>query len=500
MEILGQTGIRERRLRGIPILMIAGSLALIAILFHTTVAFWADNEFTQPEGIVATQAFSLAQDGTLYYDLKQYPYTVCAYMPLFYGMVAALNRAGVPVLIGGRVLSLLALGAVFWLIWKILILYTRDRLCAATGLCLSGVTQLLLGWGIVGQVDMLAIAIALAAFYQYSLHNVLGKATLDRAAVLSIAALFTKQTAIAAPLAIFVLLLHANPKSAWRFGAIVGGVGGAMVLGVNAWMQGRFIENTVLANLNPFAFYKVKIHFEYMAVALLPLIPIVLIGAPKALRTSMRSAFVYLGIAAAVLLLTAAKVGSDSNYQIETAILLILCSCLALHAMNFFTLTAGRSQSWITLLVLPLALYGVQNLRVATSGLAQRIGREQMFRTQVQGLAPYLSGSGQVLSTDSNALVQFKRRFEVEPLIYRLLVEAGRVDGNRVLGDIDRGKFQTVLLYENLSEKPDIDPEFPRLTDLQSEAIRKRYRMVKHLPGPYLSGLYVYRPMAGWPQ
>ena len=142
----------------------------------------------------------------------------------------------------------------------------------------------------------------------------------------------------------------------------------------------------------------------------------------------------------------------------------------------------------------------VQNLRVGTSGLAQRVGRELSFRAQIEELSPYLSGTGKVLSTDSNALVHAKRRFEVEPLIYRLLVEAGRVDAGPVLRDLENAKFQAVLLYENLAESRDNDPEFPRLTSGQSDAIRQRYRLVKHLPGPYLGGLYVYQPRTNWGQ
>ena len=144
--------------------------------------------------------------------------------------------------------------------------------------------------------------------------------------------------------------------------------------------------------------------------------------------------------------------------------------------------------------MLPLALYGAQNLKVAAFELADRIDREQLFRVQLVGLGPFLSGKGRVLSADSNALVHSQRRIEVEPLIYRLLVEAGRVDGSRVLRDIEQSGFQTILLFENTADPANTDPEFPRLMTEQMDAIRNRYRLVKYLPGPYVSGLYVYQP------
>jgi hypothetical protein len=479
------------------IVVVACATAFLAVLVHASVAFWARHELTQPEGIIATQTLSFARQGSLYYDLQQYPYTVCAYMPVFYTLVAGLYQVGIPVLVGGRLISLLALVAILYLVWKILFLYTEEKLCAGTGVALAGMTQLLLGWGMVGQVDMLAVALTLASFYRYSRYRVLGEESLDSAAAFAVAGLLTKQTVIAAPAAILVLLALESPKRALRFGGMVVGAGGAMVLGLNALLDGRFLENTLFANLNPFAPYKWKQHFDYAAVALTPLLAVVAVGGKKALETPMRAVFVYFGMVLLVLLGTAGKVGSDSNYQIEMAVLLVVCSCLSLHAVKFFPLYFNASKSWITLLLLPLALYGVQNLRIASSGLTQRIGRERMFRAQIAELGPYLRGTGQVLSTDSNALVHSERRFEVEPLIYRLLVEAGRVNGATVLRDLKEGKFQTVLLYEDVAGKADPDPEFPRLTAPQMDVIGRRYRLVKHVPGPYLTGLYVYEPKPG---
>lgn len=494
MQVLGQTGAGEGMQRYRRVVFAGCAIALLALLAHVGVAFWAQSEFTQPEGIVATQALSLAQEGVLYYDLKQYPYTVCAYMPLLYGLVAGMHKLGLPLLLSGRLISILALGGIFYLVWKILLLHTGERLCAWTGVALAGMTQVLLSWGVVGRADMPAVALSLAAFYQYSRYLMLGEETLDRAAGLAIAGLFTKQTVIAAPAAIFVLLLLESPMRALRFGGIVGGIGGAMVLGLNALLDGRFLENTLFSNMNPFAWFKLEPHFEYIGLTLGPLLIVLAVGAKKAIETRMRAVFVYLGIALTVLLATAGKLGSDFNYEIETAVLVVICSCLALHALNFFWLFSIASRSWITLLTLPLALYGAQNLKVAAFELADRIDREQLFRVQLVELGPFLSGKGRVLSADSNALVHSQRRIEVEPLIYRLLVEAGRVDGSRVLRDIEQSGFQTILLFENTADQANTDPEFPRLMTEQMDAIRNRYRLVKHLPGPYVSGLYVYQP------
>src|ERR1700733_3218906 len=65
-------------------LWVASALAAIVLLFYVATMLWAANELSPPESVVAAQSLMLAHDGTLYYDLNQYPYTVCAYTPVFY--------------------------------------------------------------------------------------------------------------------------------------------------------------------------------------------------------------------------------------------------------------------------------------------------------------------------------------------------------------------------------------------------------------------------------
>jgi hypothetical protein len=487
---------REGTPRAWWLVMILVGIAGLVVVAHGGVALWSANELTQPEGVIALHVRDFARQGTLYYKLEGYPYTVCLYMPIFYGASAALVKAGLHPLLSGRVVSLLALVGVLGLLWQLVRLYTGSRLAAWLGMALAGLTQLLVFWGSTGQVDMLALAFSLAAFHQFARYQVESRESLDWAALWAVAGLFTKQTYLAAPAAIFLMLLWAAPRRAWRFGLLVGGVGGAMVLGVDGLLGGRFLENTVFANMNAFAWYKLQLPLQYLGVVLAPLLLVAALGARASFRTPMVAPYLYLVLALGMFSLTAPKVGADSNYLIESAALLVLCGCCALSALRYFELTAVGSKSWVTLLALPLALYAVQNLRVAVPGLAARVAREQAFVRQVQELRPYLEVSGRVLSVDSNALVQAGRNFEVEPLIHRWLVEAGRIHGKPVQQDLETGGFESILLFEDLAGPKDPDPEIPRFTVAQMEAIRQGYALVKHVPGPYLGGIYVYQRRA----
>ncbi|HYL39427.1 MAG TPA: hypothetical protein VEV17_26155 [Bryobacteraceae bacterium] len=469
-------------------------IAGLGVLCHLVLMLWAQNEFTQPESIVAAQSTMLARDGTLYYDLKHYPYTVCAYMPLFYSLQAALIKTGVAALTAGRILSFGALGGIFLIAWRLVLLYTNDRYCAWTATLLCASTSILLNWGTDGQVDTLALFFAVAAFYFYSRYAIRGERTLALACGFALAALFTKQTMLACPAAIFLSLLFERPKAALRFAAGVGGVGLSAILLLNLAMHGRFLTNVVFANLFPLAAEKLSPHVRYMLIASGQLIVIALAGARRVLRGRGKTALIYLALSFSVLAATAPKIGSDSNYQIEPTFVLILCSCLALHALDFFPLIFRSSKVWITLLQAPVLLHLVLNSRISVPSMLARYAKEKQFRAQVAALRPYFSGGGRVLSAETNALLRLRGRIEVEPLVYKILVRAGRIDPELVRRDIARESFSTIVLYQDLTRPAPVDIEIPSLPEAQMDEIRRHYRLVKHIPGPYQAGAYVYEP------
>ena len=478
-------------------LVVVLAIAGLGVLCHFGMMLWAQHEFASPESVVAAQSTMLAHGGGLYYSLRAYPYTVTAYMPLFYGLEAGLLKTGLPVYQAGRLLSFAALLGIFALVWRLLLLYTGERSYAWTGIALCASTSLLLSWGTVAQVDTLAVFFSVAGFYQYSRYAVRGEKTLLGAGACVILAFFTKQTAIACPAAIFLLLLFERPKVALRFGAGVGGAALVLFLGINTALHGSFIDNTILANLNPFAWEKLNQHLSYLLIASGQLVLVAGIGFTKAVRSPAKALFVYLALAMLVLVLTAPKIGSDSNYQVETTVALILCACAALQALDFFALLFRGSKSWVTLLLIPVALHLMLNFRITGPLLIGRFVKERRFRQEVAALRPYLAGNGRAIATDMNAMAHLRGRLEVEPLIYTLLVDAGRIDPSRVRGDIAAGAFSTIVLYQDLSRPFDPDPELRSLPEEQLNEIRKHYQLVQHIPGPYLDGVFVYKPVRG---
>ncbi len=494
---LGATQNVEKRFR--TGLWIASALSLIALACCLVTVFHAANEFSPPESVVAAQSLMLAHDGTLYYDLNHYPYTVCAYMPVFYLLEASLIRLGLPAMQAGRLISVAAWCGIVLLCFQVVLLYTGDRIASWVSAILAASSSLLLFWGSAGQVDTLAVFFALSAFFQFSRFQVRGEATLPYAALFAGLALFTKQTMISATVAICISLWLRDKKRALLFSTLFGAAMAALFLGVNAALGGRFLSNTVLANMNPMAATKLLAQLRFFGSVSGCLALTASAGFAKLIRGRAAPVCIYLVAAALVFLGTASKIGSDTNYQIELTAVLAIASAISLHELEFFPLLFQGSKKWVTLLLLPIAVHAAVGYRATANTILFRWAMESQWRALENELRPYVPAKGGlVLSGDYNSMVQLRQRLDIEPLIYTMLVSARVVDPEPVRRDLERGAFTTVILGENVfGPKPEFDPELGTLPDTQIDAIRAHYRLEKHVDSPFSGGLYIYLPAGG---
>lgn len=498
-----KSNLSERRFR-----QILSGFALVAgilILGYLAILVWAQNSFTGGECVVAAHSSMLAHDGTLYYDFHHPPYTVAPYTPLFYLLDASLQKIGLPLYASGRVLSFAAALGIVALSWYLALLYTGDRLTAGLCALLCASSSLLFIWGTVGQVDVLALFWSLAAFYLYSRYAILGEKTLLWATLCALLAFFTKQTMLACPAAIFLHLLFTRRiLTALKFGLGCLAAAALVVFPLDAALHGRFLADTVFGNINPFALSKFVAQIRFAALVAGPLILVAALGAKKAIakkgiRKIGAAPFLYLALAALVFLGSAARIGSDLNYQLEFTILLILCASLSLHALDFFPLTFSRTRTWVTLLQLPLGVFLVVNYRTSGTALLMRYIGEQQNRVEVAAVAGVLA-AGPVLSADYNAVVRLRGRLDCEMAFYNLSVSVGAVDPEPLRRDIAASRFSTIILAEDVrTDHPPLDIEISTLPAAQLTEIRKHYLLVKHIPAPVLDGIYVYQPVTRQP-
>jgi hypothetical protein len=250
--------------------------------------------------------------------------------------------------------------------------------------------------------------------------------------------------------------------------------------------------------MNGYSGGKLLEQLRYMLFVAGPLVLVIAAAMASVLRTTGRALFVYLGTAVVVFAVTAPKIGSDLNYQIETTILLILCACVGLDSIDFLeSLFLGR-KTWVTLLQLPVALFLVVNYRATARDLLERFSGEQASQIQVAALSPDLSGRGRVLSADYNALVRLRGRLDLEMLIYKFSVYEGIVDPAPVERDIAAGAFSAIVLFEDIQRPGGGLPiEISTLPPAQIEQMRKHYKLARHIPGPGWHDVYVYKPVKG---
>jgi hypothetical protein len=270
-----------------------------------------------------------------------------------------------------------------------------------------------------------------------------------------------------------------------------------MVLGINAALDGRFLANTVFANLNPFNGAQFVTQIRYFVSISFGLLVIVAVCFGRMLRGRAVAPCVYLILAVLVFLGTAPKIGSDTNYQMESTLLLAICAAIGLHQVRFFDLYFERSKSWITLLLIPLALHIATGYRVSANTLLGRLMHEKLFRAEIEQLKPYVPPSGGlVLCTDFNAMVRLRQSMDVEPLIYNILVSAHVIDPEPVRRDLARGAFSTVILSQDVFQPEQFQgAEIGTLPAIQLDEVRRHYRLVRQVPGPFLDA-YVYQPAA----
>jgi hypothetical protein len=474
----------------------------LGLIAHLTVMLWAQHDFTPVEALVALQGNMFAHGQGLYWGVNRYPYTISAYGPILYAISGLLQKWGLPAYQSGRMVSFAALLTALWLCWQALGYLTKNKFARAAAVILAASTANILFWGTTGQTDMLGATFALAAFTAFlKFREQRDLRALALAGVMVVLAVFTKQTFLAAGAAIGLTLLWDGRKRGedrkraiwWISGVAAAGV--AIAFGLNTATHGGYFEDAILANFGPFAlvFFKLRQHVEYLLLTGSGVIVAALAGVR---RISRRTAplYLYAALATAVWLLTAPKIGSDLNYQIEMMLVFAICAGVALDRLDFFDSIFTGRRSWVTLLQMPLVLHLAVNLLLTGRGVAERALEEPAKARETAALQPFVSRPGKLFLGQYDPLVQYRGSIDIEPYIYCLLVKAGITKPEPVLLDLATRRFSTIILDEDLfNDRPvERDPELATLPASLAEAIRQNYRIVKHLDGP--NNPYIYEP------
>jgi 4-amino-4-deoxy-L-arabinose transferase-like glycosyltransferase len=429
------------------LLIFLGVTTLICLVYQMR-ALGYRYQLDYGEAPLVDQAARLAAGGSLYHaDLSTPPYTISNYPPLYVAVLAPLVKAFGPAFWSGRLISTLAAWMSALYLFLILEAQTRDRLAALLAGLLFLAFPYVTFWSSLARIDLLALAFSLGALW------VLVRWPTKRWAfwaggLLLVAAIYTRQSyALAAPFAAFVWLWT---KGGWRraFGLalLVGGLGGALFLGLNLWTGGGFYLNIVTANVNEFKtdwlswnverFWNAAQIVLCLGAGSLLLVrrwnPVYAVAAPYALGAALSA-------------LTVGKIGSNVNYFLE------LCAALALAAGAVVAWSRGRTGAhWLRgALYLALAAQASGFIQITFREYVSELRNRYAAADDLRRLETLVAeADGPVLADEQMGMVTLAGRpLHLQPFEMTQLAWAGVWDQTPLLKRIRNKEFAYIVVY-----------------------------------------------------
>lgn len=468
-------------------------------------------EMDNGEGIVLMQAKHITDFSVAYRNIDTPPYVVFHYPPLYYLVVRLFLPLTGELLSAGRLTSVICsvvLAGLFALFFaRVLPRSVRGTPRVALILLAAVIPFQLdsMAWTSLMRVDTLALLFAFAGLMVFAASTRL--APQMAAMVLFVAAVYTKQSTVAAAaacLGISALIDFRRTLGLAAFGAALALAFGGLW---NVWTHGGFVRNLVFYNVNPFSlmraahiasknfqtlgfFLPLPLTMAAMAVGRYPRFG--LRGARARLRASVRRVGMRRALAictthffiSLALTVSVGKVGSNYNYFLEWN---LSCCLLAvfLMAIWFGLPRRARRDSWHAAVAALLMLWAIltplraaENLRITAAQRAEHANSMEQAHRIVEQMR---AAPGPVFTDGLVMLYQAGKDIYAEPAILHALALAGSWDQSGLIEQIRAHKFPlivTSLLDDDHMYTPQV-----------RGAIRDAYRLDDRI-----GGYDLYRP------
>ena len=458
------------------------------------------------EGLAAWQAAHVTDLARAYAPIDQYPFVVFQYPPLFHLATQAAGTVMGDLLTAGRSVSLLSAAIlcvlIGWITYRTLPRRTewKMRLLAAAFAGALPTTLYNFNWTWLARVDTLAILLSFSGLALFATRR-RAAAMQVLASVLMAAGLFTRQTALAAPLACVLVASLIDRRIALRMILTLGFIV-SVGLGWLAWRtHGQVFLHLFRYNQTAFSIPRVILGFlmngRWVAAPLALAAGAsgaVLWGACglarrrqwELLRANLRANHyrrtvlllsVY-SLLAALSTFTFGKEGSDINYFLEWNM------SLAPLAGIFFFRLGPAPEIAIRLQPIRLAALAVPILILSASlpqaemgwlrifGRPQPVDREQIA-TYRDALATVEGTPGPVFSEDMNLLYKAGKDIPAEPAMIQCLAKAGMWDERPFVRMIQERRFGLVITMVNRETEDLLSPQ--RFSPAVAGAIEQAY-------------------------
>ena len=501
-------------------------LLAVALLGHRLGMFLyqADHALHWPfeldygEGVVWQQA-NMMLTPQAYGPIDGFPAIVFNYPPLYHlATLMASAVTGADMLSAGRGVSM---GCALLSAFVIAIIIARTlpedlpagprALGAVIGglsiFCFPAVTF----WALTMHVDMLAFLFSLCGFW-LGLKAFERPALIYAAALCFVAAVFSKQTALAAPTALFTLMLWRRRDLAFRGIATCIVFGLAILAFAGLATHGGFIRHIFAYNINPFEPERIRIVVQ-VAEENVPLPLVAAIGAwlrigdirrrsgHSGLATVMErpSDIAWIGLSfyfltSSLMLTTVMKSGSNMNYVIEWVFVATMLAGSALGdsllvATKDFDAKFRNAGVAAYPFVIP-ALFAVQPWLISLSGVDAAFNNmwDRSKGAELTALSAKMRQASKPVISDHMVLVLRSGKPVVwEPVIFSELASTGFWDERPFVGRILAGDFSMFVTNGEHGDKGfdhRYSPAVAAAIDVAYPVKEKMAGLVVHLPAP----------------
>jgi Dolichyl-phosphate-mannose-protein mannosyltransferase len=414
------------------------------LIYHlaSIVAFPYDLDYG--EGYLLNDAVRLSHREPIYVDLRQFPMVRSPYPPVYPWLWSLVIPLAGPTFWPGRGLSVLATAAIAALVGFNALRAARELWPAVAAMGLVAASPFVYDWAAYARVDM--VALALSTLGVLAAQHSPGRRGVAIAALACGLALWTKQTAITAALAVAIALTLRTPLRGLAFVALVGvpsAIAGALL---NAATDGEFAHHVMEGNAsNPILPLRALVYMGVFGALHLPALAACLWWLRRTTWTPIATYLVVSLLGA----FSAGNGGSSVNYLIEPLIALAL---VVPFAWRTLPARAGLLAPALAALQLVVLLHVPNGF--GTGYLAQNaLGRTPTSEDAAIGAqldAIVRQTRGDVITEPSGFAVRNDRAVYVQPIDLRAEQLRGRWQPAPLVDALASGRFSVVLTAYNL--------------------------------------------------
>jgi hypothetical protein len=452
--------------------------AVLCFLCWTFVSVRADFSWDDADPEVLNQAWRLANGKSIYRGIDAPPYTFAAYPPLYFAMTAGLLKLTGLSFLPARMLSFLS---ALFIGWALVCLDRKWNKTGQGGIWTAFLLFLIPAFlynSTRSNVQMMAVALSVWSLVFFLRYRWLDSLIISP--LLAVAAIYTKQTQLALPLAMAIYLAIRNRRWLFRYVAVVAAAGLIPFLWLQKITGGAFFLDTVqLANLS-YNVLQIPLIFIHHAGPLLLFVCLALLLSWKRFQNgAWEPVDCYLVCVLAATLLSLGRIGAHGQYALE----LLVVALLALLKRTGLPAIKGRDvlvsvQILILLAYAPLFIFLEEGLwDIPANRAAAKV--YPMLKTQ----------QGPVLSQQGSFALFGRGEIFIQLFHFTALSRAGLWDQNRLLREINQRAFSFVVTEFPIEQPVLSENARERFTPEMIQAMRKHYQRVQVFR-PY----YLYAP------